>query len=206
MTSADRWSILIGVLGAVINAALLVVVYRQVRDATIANRADHDRRKKTATIEFYATTLEMRDKLRTKLPYDRDAEAVAALISGIKNDDDELGKSVTEYLSLFELLASGANADVFDRETIETMAGGRVRAIASSYRPWIQQRRARFNSPFLYEQIEQLAAGFEKNLPNRLRQHQERLPSLAAEAPPATPDTPGLRLQGDPRPAARESA
>jgi hypothetical protein len=96
----------------------------QVRQAAQATDSDHRRRRVPATIEFYATTLEKRDQLRKLLPYDRDADAIRDLLARASKETDEVGKPVTEYLSLFELLATGVNTDVFDLDTIERVAGG----------------------------------------------------------------------------------
>lgn len=79
--------------GVVVNLALFVVFALQLRQlrkqvekseepmehAKDAMAQDHNRRRKQATIEFYATTLEKKAELRTLLPYDRDAKAIRKL-------------------------------------------------------------------------------------------------------------------------------
>jgi hypothetical protein len=100
----------------------------------------------------------------------------------IAKETDEVGKPVTEYLSLFELLATGVNTDVFDLGTIERVAGGRVRSIAKNYRPWIDQRRRQFDSPLLYEEIEQLGETLEDRHAIRIEEARARQRERDAKA------------------------
>ena len=116
--------------------------------------------------EFYAATLDKWSDLRMSLPYDRNAVAVAALLGTVASEDDEDGKVITEYLSTFELLACGVLTDIFDQAVIERIAGGRIRAVAANYGPWIRQWRETHGNQKIYLELESLAALFEARSSN----------------------------------------
>jgi hypothetical protein len=157
----------------------LRILARQLGQARDATALDHDRRQKQATIDFYAVTLDKMAELRAVLPYDRDEAGVQDMLSRVKGEDDQVGKAITEYLSLFELLATGVRTGVFDLSVLERAAGGRIRAIASHYRPWIQQRRELFDNPHLYEELEQLASEIRHHRVLRLQRSTERTSASA---------------------------
>ena len=163
-----------GVVVSVIAFGVLIwqvrLLARQLGQARDATDRDHERRQKQATIDFYAVTLDKMAELRNTLPYDRDLAGIQDMLSRVNGEDDEVGKAVTEYLSLFELLATGVRTGVFDLSVLERAAGSRIRAIASHYRPWIKQRRELFDNPHLYEELEQLAKEVEDQ--RKLRLHQ----------------------------------
>lgn len=174
MTQFETLSVVIGAAGVVINLILFIMfalqlraLRRQIAVAEEATRLDHDRRRKQATLDFYTATLEKRAALRDLLPYDRDADAIRDLIRDIKSEDDGRGKEITNYLSLFEGLAAGVNSGVYDLDTIERVAGGRIRAIAHNYKSWIDSRRAMFDNPNLYEELDHLAGQLEARRPGR---------------------------------------
>ena len=172
MTSFERTSLVAAFAGVLVTLVAFVVelglLRRQVAQATTSTKLDHERRRKQATIEFYETTLNKRTELRAHLPYDRDAQAVAGLLASVSHEDDDAGKAITEYLSLFELLAAGVRSGVFDHDVIQRIAGSRIRAIATNYRPWIEARRQLYSNPALYQEIEWLAQSFEPT-PTRRR-------------------------------------
>ncbi|MGH8910689.1 MAG: DUF4760 domain-containing protein [Egibacteraceae bacterium] len=181
MTAYEQWSLIIGAVGVGINLILfaffvlqLRVLRQQVDQARKATELDHQRRKAQATIEFYATTLEKRSQLRATLPYDRDADAIRILLERANDETNEVEKPVMEYLGLFELLATGVNTDVFDLATMERIAGGGIRAMAANYKPWIDHRRRKFDSPLLYVELEELAAVLEKRRAARIESVQAR--------------------------------
>jgi hypothetical protein len=169
MTQFERLTVIAGFVGIFINVILLGafvwqlrVLGKQVDQASTATNRDHERRRKQATIDFYASTLQKRAELRTTLPYDRDSAGILVLIEQA-SVDDKLGKMITEYLNLFELLAAGVNTDVFDFSVVERVAGGRIMAIARNYSPWIEWRRKLLENPRLYLELELLAEWVEKH-------------------------------------------
>ncbi len=142
MSAFERLSIVVAVSGLAINLVAFVgliwqvrILVRQLRQDREATDRDHDRRQRQATLDFYAVTLDKMAELRSTLPYDRDEAGIREMLSRVTGEDDEIGKAITEYLSLFELLATGVRTGVFDLPVLNRAAGGRIRAIASNYRP-----------------------------------------------------------------------
>jgi hypothetical protein len=135
----------------------LRLLVKQVALAANATRLDHERRRRQATLDFYATTLAKRSELRAVLPYDRNVAGVHALLARAVDEEDEAGNAITGYLSLFESLGAGVRDDVYSFPVVEAVAGGRVLAIVENYRPWIEDRRRHFQNPRLYEHLEWLA-------------------------------------------------
>jgi len=169
MNAFEVATVAVGAAGVVLNSVLFVVVVLQLRavrrQVTAAERTtllDHQRRKKQATIDFYAMTLESRLSLPANLPFDREADRVTEFLRGVGQTDNSSVRVVTDYLSLFELLATGVNTDVFDLEVISRMAGGRIRAMVRNYGPWIESRREQQNAPMLFAELLHLAKRLEK--------------------------------------------
>ena len=140
---------------------------RQVEQAQEITARDHDRRSRQATIDFYATTLSKRAEFRSILPYDRDFDDIAQLLELAKQDDGLIDKEITEYLALFELLATGANTGVFDLETLRLIAKGPICAIVDYYGPWIEARRTKYGSPSLYSELETLTEALRNTINSR---------------------------------------
>jgi hypothetical protein len=69
---------------------------------------------------------------------------------------------VTARLSLFELLATGVNADVFDLEIIGRMADGRIRAMARNLRALDRIPPQVTKRPLLFAELRHLAKRLER--------------------------------------------
>ena len=167
MTDFERWQLALAVVGAAVNLLLFAFVIVQVRllrrqvvDAGDAVRMDHDRRKKESTLDFYAGTIDKRSSFREALPNDRDAQAISDLITPLieQASNSTSNRMVAEYLNYLELLAVGVNLDIYDFETINRLAGGRIIAVANNYAPWIEHRRATLNAPMMWSDLSLLAA------------------------------------------------
>jgi len=64
---------------------------------------------------------------------------------------------VTEYLNLWESVATGVNMDVLDFRTMERLAGGNVLAVWTNYYDWIVWRREVYDSSTLFQELQTLA-------------------------------------------------
>jgi hypothetical protein len=188
MSTFELVSTIVAITALAINFALFLTVIlqlralrQQIKSADSATKADHARRKKQATIEFYAATLEKRSALRSTLPSDRDGEAIAQFLIDAA-ESKRRARDISEYLGLFELLASGVNTGVFDRKVIARMAGGRIRAMVENYRPWIERQRTLLDAPLLYVELEALA----EFLTRRVERRRER--AMAAHLSPGASD------------------
>jgi hypothetical protein len=164
VTSFERLSLVAAFTAIAVNVIVFVAFVwqlrylgKQVRDASTATQLDHDRRRKQATIEFYTDLLTMRAALSDHVPYDRDAAAVAELLTRAANGDDIATRAILEHLSLYELFAAGVRTDVFDFSVAWRTAGNRIVAIMDNYRPWIDERRVILGQPGLYYELEWLA-------------------------------------------------
>ncbi len=166
MTTFEKTSILVGALGLLVNGALFVVFFlqlrelrRQIKGSSEADKRDHERRRKQATIEFYAATLERRNALRHELAEDRDSEAITRVTEKLREQGKSAPEwhSVVEYLNLWETLATGVNSDVLDYSTISRLSGQRVISIVRNYWSWIDWRRSELASPSVYSELETLA-------------------------------------------------
>lgn len=161
MRSFELLTVVAALAADLINVTLFVVfalqlkeLKRQVVQSAEATKLDHVRRRAQATIDFYRTTLDKRVSLRESLPDDRDAAGVADLVAeAIEKDESDSAHAITDYLTYFEMLATGANAGVFDIDIVERLAGTRILAIVANYKSWIEFRRAKYSQPKLYQEL-----------------------------------------------------
>jgi hypothetical protein len=157
----------LGALGVAINAVLLVFVWLQLRAAAKATRRDHDRRRRQATIEWFAATLDRRSEFGERLPPDRDPEAIGRHLKKVKGraDPDIIG-----YLNVYEMLATAVNMGIHDLEVIHRISGRRVIVMYEAYLPWIEHRRLVMGSR-VYDELETLVVS--------LIDRREQVPSTA---------------------------
>lgn len=164
-----------------VNIILFVIVVHQLRaaraqlaDSRDSTVKDHERRKKQATLDYHAMTIEKRNSLAAALPYDRDAKAIAHMTRRLGQQNSPKVNQVVEYLDLFENLATGVRTDIFDIEVIEGIATGQIQALARNYRPWIEQRRIFYDSPKLYCELFALAEELSERYPAYLDETAKR--------------------------------
>jgi hypothetical protein len=69
--------------------------------------------------------------------------------------DEQLFARVKDMLGLFEHLAVGSNAGVFDIDMLNKMSGPYLINIFNRFKPYIEQRRFESNTTTLYIQYEQ---------------------------------------------------
>lgn len=137
----NGWAASTALAALALNACLLIVVVMQLRHGIAATKLDHERRKKQATIEFYAATIEARQELMDEMPRLHDNDAITGLIEAASNDENsDAARNVAHYLGLFEMLSVAANTDTFDLETIDRLVGSRILRISEVYSPWIESR------------------------------------------------------------------
>jgi hypothetical protein len=84
-------------------------------------RADHERRKKQATIEFYRSIGDKCDELLIQIENDFPKDAVVTY-DVIKTNKDTYYK-IVHYLNLMEEMSVGINKDVFDIKIFSRIAG-----------------------------------------------------------------------------------
>lgn len=184
MTQYEGLSITFAAIAVVVNIVLFLVFFlqlralkTQVRLSEEATERDHARRRQQATVDFYMTTLEKRTELRHTLPYDRNADAIREYVTALKDESETEALYVTDYLTMFEMLAGGVNMGIYDLEVIDRLAGSRLRAIYNNYLPWIDQRRRMFDSPSLYCELESLSRSLEARRATKFSESRAQLPS-----------------------------
>ena len=154
MSAYEFWSIVILAITAVILAGTAVIFVVQTRIALTVFQADHDRRRREATIHYM-------NQIRVRYR-ETNHEIIRRLGPGILDDnkiseivqDEQLLDRVKDMLGLFEHLAVGANTDVFEVEMLSRMSGGYLKAVYRRFERYIEQRRFETNSPTLYIEYE----------------------------------------------------
>ena len=113
----------------------------QLRQGIAATKLEHMRRRKEATIEFYAGTIEARQELMDTMPRLHDLDGINRLINqAMGNPRGKAARNIAHYLGLFEMLSVAANTDAFDLELIDRLVGSRILRISEAYAPWIDSR------------------------------------------------------------------
>jgi hypothetical protein len=121
-------------------------------------KADHERRKKQATIEYVGQILrDARYKIDShRSSEDLTNEQVSALIAN-PADSAEWRNAI----GAFEHLAVGVNAGVYDKDILYRMAGGYITRLFTYVEPYVQAARGN-NYPRAYCEFEALAHEFEE--------------------------------------------
>ncbi|NUT38077.1 MAG: DUF4760 domain-containing protein [Hamadaea sp.] len=159
----------------------LRVLRSQITQTGHATLLDHDRRRKQATIEFYATTLHQQRQLREVLPHDRESGKVDRVVRRALAGDDTLNKAIADYLTLHNLIAVSVRSDVFDVSVIDHIFGGRLMQLEANYRAWVTHARESLNYPTMYSDIEWLAGevarrrGIARMMPDEAPESEESL-------------------------------
>ena len=142
----------------ILNFVLLLVLVQQVREARRTREADHERRSKQATIEYYSGLRDAQEEIRalvdTQLGTDTlsEAEVVALLDS----QDGSTARALRLYLSRLEWLAADANSRVYDRAVLRRLAGTRIVWDFHRFRNYTLLQRRRLDHPTLHTELEAL--------------------------------------------------
>jgi hypothetical protein len=120
------------------------------------------RERRQATMQFFADTLDIRRTLPLELPEDRDQQGIARLLADIHADTADARRRramLNEYLAWWELTATSVHDDVgvFDPRLLQLFASGRLYAVWTNYRPFIEEQREQYGDRELYDQLEALA-------------------------------------------------
>lgn len=115
-------------------------------------RADHERRKKQATIEYVNQTRAVYRPISRKLAQKFGEGAVI----NIDQIDDETKEDITAFLSIVEHLAVGVNTKVYDLQILERMSGTYFIRMFRMLQPYIEERRRISNRPTIYTEFESM--------------------------------------------------
>ena len=132
---------------AVILGVVFIVI--QIKQRVKVSRADHDRQKKQATIEYYnslsSDSYEFLDDIKGR-----------KLDLSLVNSDKTLRKSVIRYLSHLERLSVGVRNDVYDFNIINLMSGRFLIKKYEQFEIFIKESRIQKKAPVLYKEFELL--------------------------------------------------
>jgi hypothetical protein len=124
--------------------------------------ADHTRRKREATINFMNQIRPQYREINNELIQKLGVGAVDDSKINTIIKDEELHAKVKDMLGLFEHLAVGVNADVFDLKLLNSMSGGYLIKINNRYVQYFDRRRRDENNNKLYEEFSRLIAKLKK--------------------------------------------
>jgi predicted nucleic acid-binding Zn-ribbon protein len=108
--------------GDVFNCGIALISFATALFAIFSFRADHDRRRKQATIE---QMLDVRNEYRDKWDKFREngEKAISKKEAREIDETPERRKQVEDILSLFEHLSTGVNTGVFDLSLLNRLSG-----------------------------------------------------------------------------------
>ena len=157
MSSADKWTVALGIAGIMVNIALFGGLLAQLRQFKGANDLDHQRRKREATDDFLMATFNNARDLRAKGLPELFRSDVVPYASNPLDFGDERNQLIRHYLNEFESLATGVNLGVYDDEVVHALRGTTIVRAWALFSPWIQARRDFIKQPDLYEELEKMA-------------------------------------------------
>jgi len=132
----DTIKVVIAAASAVATALMVVAVFFQIRIANKTLLADHERRRKQATVEFVSKLRESSWPLEVELRREFQDEVIN--ISGI-NPEREV--TVGRFLSLVEQLSTGVNVGVFDFDVLARLMGNHLITMHDKLGPYIKMKR-----------------------------------------------------------------
>jgi len=144
-----------------------LIAYFQLKALIRSFKADHERRKKQATIEFVNKIRESYRTINNELIKKFGKGPIGTKELDALYNDYELWHKLKNMLSLFEHLAVGINTGVFDLDILDRMAGGYFINIYNRYAYYISERRKALNNNTIYSEFEGLV--------NKLRQKRDLL-------------------------------
>jgi len=142
----------------------IVIAILQLRKMQVSNDlqqrdflADHERRKKQATIEFSFQVLEERSKAAKVInAVFKDDAVVNVNAPDYINDIDDVKSAITRYLNLMERISVGINTGIYDLTTFTRITGNATVDFYKRIEPIIVERRKLSQRKSLYCDFEKL--------------------------------------------------
>lgn len=148
----DTW-IAVGALGA--NLVTVGVLAWQAGIMRKSMVADHERRRKQATVEFVTRIRKEYHPLQRSLV----AQFGRNHIINMSDVDEGLRDKIRELLPIVEHLAVGVNVGVYDLDILERMSGSYFLRLHATLSPYIDEVRRTNNNGRLYIELEELCMG-----------------------------------------------
>lgn len=123
--------------------------------------ADHDRRKKQSTLEFYTNIYPYLSEFRTKI--------TDVFGNGYVTPDDvrykentDMQKMIYEYLVIIERFAVGVNSGIYDINVFAKTSGKTVSDMYKKLSPIIEEMRVTHKYPEMFNDFEKMCKDVEK--------------------------------------------
>jgi Tfp pilus assembly protein PilE len=142
MTKFEIISITISIITLLVLSAQLYFLYKSFI-------ADHERRKKQATIEYVNSIRERYINAINTINERFDSKEFDAINLNKMTEDDK--RHVRTYLSTVEHLAAGVNCGVYDIDILERMGGTGFITQFNKFWPYIKDRRKNYSSSVYIE-------------------------------------------------------
>jgi hypothetical protein len=137
-----------------------VVAILQLLKFVKSTKADHERRQKQSTIEFFHNinrdTFELLNIMKKEGLLIESHLTDAQIIEKIESDSNNLRAPVTRYLDLMNRLSVGIISKVYDIEIFSQMVGKSVINTYEWLEPYIGFRRKKIKRPTLYSDLEEM--------------------------------------------------
>ncbi len=126
--------------------------------------ADHERRKKQSTIEFYSNLRSSRMALQTEIDAALGHDVLRKSDVARLLDDEERGDAqaleivrlLRHYFTGLESLATGVNMDVYCYSATRRLAGSHISEMFDQYKAFVLLSRQRKGKDSLYAELERL--------------------------------------------------
>ena len=115
--------------------------------------ADHERRKKQATIEFGRTVFEHIEMCQKGLFKKFNNKVIN--LDDLKEDED--WRYVRDLMANLEMLATGVNTGIYDLEIIDRMFGSFIMSMDKKMGPYIDHQKDGGKYPTVYSEFTKLA-------------------------------------------------
>ena len=147
----ENYSLLV----AVIQIFALLAIIVQIRIAIVTMKADHERRKKEATIEHFGHIWrDIRHKLESRYGTDPITKEDLDKI----HENKQLNADIIQLLGALEHMAVGVNIGVYDREVLYRMSASSIINIYHRLKLFIDARQVK--NPNIYIEFQELATEF----------------------------------------------
>jgi hypothetical protein len=158
----------LGIVQTILVVASLLLLRRQIRQATNDAKSEHERRCREATIQFFSEGSHRFYTEHIKLEARLGSEAFLHPLTPTLIDqivaDGESQLATHHMLSFLEGLSTGVNQGVFDHNLADKLLGGAIIEMWRSFAPYIRWFRDVHRSQRFFDQFEILARTLEDTL------------------------------------------
>jgi hypothetical protein len=149
----------VNAVGLAFVAIQVVLARRQLQHAQDTNNAEIRRVRRQATIEYFMSTVEQRERLAAGMPDSHDTDEINQYIdAAFSEEGGAKQRRLRDYFSFYEAMAVAVAADVYDLVVLDAMDGGTIRSITTNYRAYFQRVRGTPQSSTWFVELEWLVS------------------------------------------------